>query len=199
MINNQVKVLLGVAALTVAALSLLVYEKPDAVATKPREARRHERIVWAEPETKPPGTRIRDAQGERHRLKDFAGPTLVVNLWATWCAPCVKEMPSLDRLQAAHDEEELRVIAISVDHNGPDVVPDFFDENGIEALEPFYEPSMKIFRDAKAEGLPLTLLIGPDGYEKVRINGEFDWDSSEAKALLGMVRGPATASTQSGN
>lgn len=120
--------------------------------------------------------------GQEVRLSGFKGKPVVLNLWATWCAPCVEEMPSLDRLQ--RDFPGVQVIAVSLDKQGEEKVRTFFAENGLTHLKVYADPSMKSLAALGVPGLPATILIASDGTEVGGINGAYDWDSAEARAAV---------------
>tara|TARA_B110000971_G_scaffold190892_1_gene202172 strand:- start:3032 stop:3598 length:567 start_codon:yes stop_codon:yes gene_type:complete len=117
-------------------------------------------------------------------LDKFKGELLVVNFWATWCAPCRKEMPQLDTLAKRYGDKNVRVIALSVDRGGAKKPEAFLNELGISKLTRAYDPSYKSARVAKLIGLPTTLLVSPEGLEIGRLAGEADWDSAPVHALL---------------
>lgn len=136
-------------------------------------------------EARPPiGEAFRDAAGEQVRFADFAGKVVLVNLWATWCAPCRAEMPSIDRLAAGMAGEDLAVVALSTDRFGPERIQSFFDEIGVENLAIYQDRRSDVARAAGAMGLPVTLLLDREGHEVARLTGDAEWDSLEAKALL---------------
>lgn len=129
-----------------------------------------------------------DAAGERRTLADLGGRLLLVNLWATWCAPCRKEMPALDQLQAELGGDAFEVVTISVDQ-GSDAKPKaFLNEIGVSHLAFRSDPSMKIFHDVRARGrapgLPTTLLLDGRGCEIGALLGPAEWASPDAKALI---------------
>lgn len=128
-----------------------------------------------------------DGEGNRVRLADFAGKVVVLNLWATWCPPCRAEMPSLDRLAGAMAGADLAVVALSMDRGGPERIREFFDEIGVEHLGVYQDAHMKLAREAGAIGLPVTLLLDREGREVGRVTGDAEWDSPEAKALIGKL------------
>jgi thiol-disulfide isomerase/thioredoxin len=117
-----------------------------------------------------------DEGGEEVTLRDFEGDVVVLNLWATWCAPCRREMPSLDRLQAELGEDGLTVVALSLDRGDVGKVREFFEELEIANLA--------IYRDPEAPGLPTTIVIDRTGQEVGRLLGPAEWDSEQALALL---------------
>ncbi len=131
-----------------------------------------------------PAVTFLDADGNERSLADFQGRVVVLNLWATWCAPCRKEMPSLDRLQASRGGEDLEVIALAVDRGDLTKVLDFYEEIGIEHLAVYHDPSAKAGRTLRAPGLPTTLIIDRDGQEIGRVLGDAAWDAAEVIELL---------------
>ena len=130
-----------------------------------------------------PAITVTDAAGQSLDLGAQDGPVLL-NLWATWCAPCVKEMPQLDTL-AAELDGEVRVITVSQDLRGAEVVTPFFAKGGYQRLEPWLDPETALSAQFTPEGaLPLTILFDASGKEVLRVAGGYEWDSPEAAALL---------------
>ena len=117
-------------------------------------------------------------------LRDFAGRVVVLNFWATWCAPCVAEMPSLDRLQAALGDEGIAVVALSEDRGGFTQIDAFFEDHGLAALERYHDPNGAVAQAFGLAALPTTVLIGPDGVPVGEVSGAAEWDSPEAQKLL---------------
>jgi thiol-disulfide isomerase/thioredoxin len=115
-------------------------------------------------------------------LAAFKGKPLLVNLWATWCAPCVAEMPTLDAL-AAKQGQAMTVIAVAQDLQGAAVVDPWFQKAGLKALQPYLDPENGLL-DAAAGALPTSIFYGTDGKELWRVVGAIDWQGDEAKALL---------------
>jgi thiol-disulfide isomerase/thioredoxin len=134
-----------------------------------------------------------DAGGVPLSLDSFKGRTVLLNIWATWCAPCRKEMPSLDRLQAVMGGPDFQVAALSIDRGGPTSVRAFFGEVGLTRLGIYLDPPSVSTRVLNVAGIPTTLLIDGEGREIGRATGPAEWDSPEMKALIrqGMSR-PAT-------
>ncbi|MGH7064325.1 MAG: TlpA disulfide reductase family protein, partial [Stellaceae bacterium] len=110
-----------------------------------------------------PELRFADGEGHPLSLGNFRGRSVVLNIWATWCVPCRKEMPALDRLQAAFEKSRLAVLPLSIDREGAAVVRKFYREVGLTALGIYLDPSGKVSRDIDASGVPTTLLIDRDG------------------------------------
>jgi thiol-disulfide isomerase/thioredoxin len=124
------------------------------------------------------------ADGRDVNLSDFAGRPLLVNLWATWCAPCKAEMPTLDAL-AALEEGRLSVIAVSQDLEGRKPVAAFFKNTGVQNLEPYTDPDNALLAAfGNAVALPTTILYDSDGHEVWRVAGGVEWDDEEMAKLL---------------
>lgn len=134
-----------------------------------------------------PPLRFLDMQGNETGLDEFAGKVVVLNLWATWCAPCREEMPSLERLAAQLDPAEAVVVALSVDRAGPERVQKFLDEIGVTGLIVRRDPKAKAARELRVPGLPATLLIDRDGREAGRLLGIAEWDGPDAVAAVRLL------------
>jgi len=122
--------------------------------------------------------------GTSRTLGDFRGSALVVNFWATWCAPCVREMPALDRLTAEVATDGIQVLALSEDRGGAAIVERFYDENGIRQLPVTIDRGGKVVRALTTPGLPMTVLIDTRGREVGRVVGAAEWDADETIAFL---------------
>lgn len=122
---------------------------------------------------------FQDGSGRQLTLVDFKGKVVLLNVWATWCAPCRKEMPTLDRLQAQLGGKDFEVVALSIDRGGPGVVRKFFSDIGIRALALYVDPSMDAMSKLAIIGVPTTLLIDRTGREVARHTGEAEWDRPE--------------------
>ena len=131
-----------------------------------------------------PATVFADADGKPADLSDYRGKHVLLNFWALWCAPCVKEMPSLERLDATLGGANFEVVTITTGRNARPAVDTFFAEKGLTHLPKLFDPKMALLRDIGGSGLPLTVLIGPDGREVARMNGDAAWDSPTAMAML---------------
>jgi thiol-disulfide isomerase/thioredoxin len=152
-----------------------------AALTVAREPRRPEQLAFERED------------GGKLTLADFKGRAVLLNLWATWCVPCRAEMPALDRLQAAKGDPNFEVVAVNVDTARLERRAAFLDSVGVKALKRYADPSGDAFetlrRDGKALGLPVTLVIDKDGCEVGSIEGGAKWDSAEAQALVGALKG----------
>jgi thiol-disulfide isomerase/thioredoxin len=131
-----------------------------------------------------------DGDGNQLSLADFRGKVVVLNLWATWCAPCRHEMPGLDRLQAEHGGPDLHVLALSLDRGEIGKIREFYAEVGLQHLGIYHDSKAAAGRVLRAPGLPTTLVIDREGREVGRVLGPAEWDSDEAVALLQAVMGP---------
>lgn len=131
-----------------------------------------------------PATVFTAEDGTKHTLADFRGKIVLLNFWATWCGPCVREMPSLERLHDALGGKEFTVIALSEDRKGWDKITPFRKQIGLTTLPLFHDTGSKMMFAAKTRGLPTTMLIGRNGKELGRLTGPAEWDSEEAKALM---------------
>ncbi len=124
--------------------------------------------------------------GDRNALSlaDFHGKAIVLNIWATWCPPCVREMPTLDRLQGKLGGASFEVVALSIDRAGLEVVREFFDEVGVEHLAIYIDSSGKVTGKLGVAGLPTTLLVDRNGREIARLLGPAEWDTPEMMTFL---------------
>ena len=133
--------------------------------------------------TPAPDTQFLDPDGEPTSLQAFRGRPLLVNLWATWCAPCVTEMPSLDAL-AARMGDRLQVVAVSQDHEGRPKVDEFFAAHRLPNLDPFLDSDLGLMTALPAATLPTTILYDSQGREVWRVTGAEDWTSERAARLI---------------
>jgi thiol-disulfide isomerase/thioredoxin len=131
-----------------------------------------------------PEAKFVDASGRERTLAEWKGKVVLLNLWATWCLPCRKEMPGLDRLQRELGSDRFQVVAVSVDRTGLAGARKFLDETGTQALALYADPTARMAATLRAAGLPATLLIGRDGREIGRLLGPAEWDSEDAKELI---------------
>lgn len=128
-----------------------------------------------------------DVEGGEFTLSDWKGKTVLVNFWATWCAPCRKEMPGLDRLQTEMGGDDFEVVTIATGRNSVQGIVKFFEETGVETLPILLDPQSKLGRDMGVLGLPITVILNEDGQEIARLRGDAEWDSDNAKAILGAL------------
>jgi thiol-disulfide isomerase/thioredoxin len=132
--------------------------------------------------TRAPAAAFQDSDGETVSLADFRGKPLLVNLWATWCAPCVAEMPTLDAL--AGRDKGLRVLAVSQDLDGQEKVDAFFAKRSFRMLQPYIDPKLSLMSELKIDTLPTTILYDAEGREVWRMTGMEDWEGSRAAGLI---------------
>lgn len=123
-----------------------------------------------------------DGDDAPRSLADYRGKWVVLNFWATWCAPCRKEMPSLDRLQAAMPE--IAVVPVATGRNPVPAIHKFFDEAGVTRLPVLRDPTSALGRQMGVMALPVTLVLDPEGREVARLIGDAEWDTPEAQAIL---------------
>ncbi|WP_313352709.1 TlpA disulfide reductase family protein [Paracoccus sp. (in: a-proteobacteria)] len=147
------------------------------------------KLAQTEP-TPVPATTFTDPDGGTHSLADWKGKVVLLNFWATWCAPCREEMPSLDALQAEMGGEDFEVLAIAAGHNPPPAVKKFLDEEGITHLPVRLDPRQQLAREMGVMGMPVTILIDRDGNEIARLIGGADWSSDTAKELIRQATAP---------
>ena len=125
-----------------------------------------------------------DEDGGEHFLQDYKGKVILVNFWATWCAPCRAEMPSLDALQAELGGDDFQVVTIATGRNPMPAIKSFFSETGVTNLPILLDPRQSLARNMGALGLPATMIIDREGREVARLVGDADWHSADALALL---------------
>ncbi len=153
--------------------ALLALADPAAAAAPPQNFAVHEAPVAV------PEISFEDGYGQPKMLADFRGKVLLLNIWATWCTPCRKEMPTLDRLQAKVGGPDFEVVALSMDRTGPDIVKKFFAEIGVLHLALNIDTSAKAMFALGTVGLPTTLLIDRQGKEIGRLIGPAEWDAPD--------------------
>ena len=131
-----------------------------------------------------PEIRFVDRNGRSLSLHDFAGRPILLNLWATWCVPSRKEMPSLDRLQAKFDPSRFLVLTLSVDRGGVPQVERFYRQLGLNSLGVYVDRPAQALQDLHAPGLPITLLVNEQGQEIGRKIGAAEWDAPQMVSVL---------------
>jgi thiol-disulfide isomerase/thioredoxin len=134
-----------------------------------------------------------DAEGKPHGVADFAGRGLLINLWATWCPPCVAEMPALDRAQAALADEDILVLALSSDRGGKAQVEAFYQARDIRRLGLWLDPRGAASRALGARGLPTSVIVDRQGREMARLEGDAAWDAPAMLADIRRLVGPKPA------
>ncbi|MBR0691724.1 thiol:disulfide interchange protein TlpA [Bradyrhizobium lablabi] len=150
--------------------------------------------------TKPlqlPDLAFEDGDGKPRKLSDWRGKTVLVNLWATWCVPCRKEMPALDSLQTKLGGKDFEVVAINIDTRDPDKPRNFLKEANLTNLGYFTDQKAKVFQElkniGKALGMPTSVLVDGKGCEIASLAGPAEWASDDALKLVKAVVQPAAA------
>jgi thiol-disulfide isomerase/thioredoxin len=142
----------------------------------------------ADPSRRLPDLAFRDATGAERRLADWRGRTVLLNLWATWCVPCRKEMPALEALESKLGGPGFEVVAVNIDTRDGDKPRAWLKEVGIDRLAYYADPTAKVFQDLKimgrAAGMPTTLLVDPAGCEIGTVAGPAEWASEDAVKLV---------------
>lgn len=142
-----------------------------------------------------PALALTDLSGKPVTVADLAGKTVLLNLWATWCVPCVKEMPALDRLQKAMGGPAFQVVALSLDRGGAEQVRPFLDKLGLAGLPVLLDTGSASMSALSVRGLPTTLILDPQGRETARFEGAAEWDApamvAELKRRMGVPGKPA--------
>ena len=171
----------GSAWFATAALALLVAFSGAAAAAE--ENIKLGEFIPATPPQPAPEVKFTDIDGKPISLADFAGKPVVVNLWATWCQPCLREMPSLDRLQAELDGK-LTVLAVSEDRAGAKRVGEFVAQMGLKNLTIYLDPKSELSHALGVRGLPTSIVIDAKGQIVGRVEGAAEWDSATMMAAL---------------
>ncbi len=147
------------------------------------------KLVQTDP-TPVPDTSFTDPEGGTHSLADYRGKVVLLNFWATWCAPCREEMASLDALQAELGGDDFQVVAIAAGHNPAPAIEKFLTEAKITNLPVLLDPRQGLARGMGVMGMPVTILIDRDGNEIARLIGGADWASEASKTLIRQATAP---------
>ena len=123
-------------------------------------------------------------------LEDYKGKYVLLNFWATWCAPCRKEMPMLSELQTEFGGDRFEVVTIATGRNSVPGIKKFFADIGVDNLPLYLDPKQKLARDMGVLGLPVTLILDADGQEIARMRGDAEWNSESAKAIIRALTSP---------
>lgn len=167
----------------IAIIPVLVLQTARADKGPPRTGWMEQFIVIEEP-LPAPAMALRDASSRPVYLKDFKGKVVLVNFWATWCAPCVREMPGLDKLQAKLGGKDFTVVAVNEDRNGLEVAPPFLKKLGTSNLSVFVDDKMKMMRGFKVRGMPTSYLLDRGGRVVGKLEGIAEWDTPEVEDLI---------------
>jgi thiol-disulfide isomerase/thioredoxin len=141
-----------------------------------------EKLIFAEAPKAVPPAALTDVGDAAQSLDPFAGKWMVLNFWATWCAPCRKEMPSLQRLQAAMPD--IAVVPVATGRNAVEGIKSFYAEAGVTDLPLLRDPGAALAHQMGVLGLPVTVIVNPEGQEVARLIGGAEWDGPEAQAVL---------------
>jgi thiol-disulfide isomerase/thioredoxin len=141
-----------------------------------------------------PDVAFSDASGGRHTLSSYRGRYVLLNLWATWCAPCVKELPALAKLQGAVPPAQLSVVTVNVGRGSAGDTATFLKDHRASALPVYLDTDTAFIRAFGAFGLPLSILIDPQGREVARAVGPADWGAPDSIAYFKTLAAPHAAS-----
>ena len=142
------------------------------------------KLTPVEPPEIPPQGTFEDAEGRFHALGDFLGHGMVVNFWATWCGPCVRELPALSALSLALAPDNIAVLPLSTDRGGASFVGPWLKDRGITALPVLIDPKGAMARAWGVRGLPTSFIIDRKGRSRARLEGAADWSTPAAAALI---------------
>ena len=140
-------------------------------------------ILADAPKALPEAVLLDESEAE-HGLAEYKGKVVLLNFWATWCAPCRKEMPGLDRLQAEIGGDDFQVVTIATGRNPVPLISRFFDENGVTHLPKLRDPKQQLAGQMGIVALPVSALLDRNGAEVARLIGDAAWDGPEAKAVI---------------
>ena len=131
-----------------------------------------------------------DADGAQHTLAEYKGKYVLVNIWATWCPPCRKEMPSLDRLQKQKGGDKFEVVTIATGRNTVPAINKFFETANVTSLPILLDPKQTLARSMNVLGLPVSVLLNPEGQEIARLTGGAEWDTDSTLAIIQSLIAP---------
>jgi thiol-disulfide isomerase/thioredoxin len=144
-----------------------------------------------------PAISLTDTAGNKVDLSGFGGKLVILNLWATWCEPCLREMPSLERLQSRLGDK-VAVLSVSEDRGGTKIVEPFIAKLGLKSVKIYVDPKSEVGHVFTVQGLPTSLVIGRDGNLRGRVEGAAEWDSAKMLGVLEpLLSGEAVVKTSS--
>jgi thiol-disulfide isomerase/thioredoxin len=182
-------VLAAIAAVVLIVGALVLYVKPSGPVHAPQTL---SALVPAKTVSAVPDVAFTDGTGKRHMLSELQGHYVLLNLWATWCAPCVKELPALGRLQNAMAGTNFAVVPVNVGRDDAVDTAKFLMSHGAAKLPVNVDTTLALMRTLHVYGLPVTVLIDPQGREIARAEGPADWDSPDAIAYFkALVHAPS--------
>lgn len=141
------------------------------------------KLQFSEPSAVPEAT-LPVLEGGETSLADYRGKHVLVNFWATWCAPCRKEMPMLSELQSDYGGSAFEVVTIATGRNPEPAIRGFFEEIGVDNLPVLLDARQGLSRDMGVLGLPVTILVDPEGLEIARMLGDAEWNGESARAII---------------
>ena len=141
-------------------------------------------VVHAEPRDVSQAEFHLEDDGGMASLQDYKGKVVLLNFWATWCAPCRKEMPGLNALQEELGGEDFQVVTIATGRNSEEGIKRFFEEAGVDSLPRHQDPKQKLASQMGVFGLPISVLLDREGREIARLQGDAEWDSESARAII---------------
>ncbi|MFD2204421.1 TlpA disulfide reductase family protein [Kiloniella antarctica] len=181
----RVSTLMLLIVISLLAISLSVHNASADTSDKPPlEGRLEGNFTLFDPPVPVPIDSFQAEDGQLMSLKDLKGQVLLINFWATWCAPCVKEMPDLDKLQADAGSDLFRVITLSEDRTGLKKILPFFEKQNLKHLPAYVDPKGRVSRAFGLRGLPSTYLVDKQGLIVGALIGPFEWDAAEVKTLI---------------
>ena len=154
-----------------------------------REGDMKKLVFHSEPKAVTDAAFVNEAGGEL-TLADFRGQYVLLNFWATWCAPCRKEMPSLNALQEEFGGEGFNVVTVATGRNPPAAILKFFEDVGVTELPRHRDPEQQLARHMAVLGLPISVILNPEGQEIARLRGDADWSSNSAKSIIAAIARP---------
>lgn len=176
---------IGLAIMVVSAVGIYFNRGPSpSVAPEPSAIGKATSLSLLHEPRELPDISFSDWDGRAMKLSSFRGKVVLLNVWATWCPPCLKEMPALDRLQSKLGGAGFEVVALSIDRGGPSVVRRFYEEVGLKSLRLYIDQSGKALPALGVNGVPATLLIDRETREIGRKIGPAEWDSPEIVTLI---------------
>lgn len=159
--------------------------KPRAALAMRAPFRSFSTLKLTEPPVPPPAFTWQDAAGRSHRLAEYAGQGVILNLWASWCLPCISELPALNAAEPAYARAKIAVLPLASDRGGAKVVEAYFKQHGIAHLRVLLDPEGRAEQALHVRGIPTTLLIDRQGRERARFEGAADW---KKEAVIAKVR-----------
>lgn len=176
---------IGVLALATGALGAYLSMRPASLEPPPLTRASGASVLRIHDAPRPlPELVFQDGEGSKRSIAQFAGKVVLLNVWATWCAPCREEMPALDRLQGKLGGRGFEVVALSIDAAGASVVKRFYEEVGVRSLAIYVDPTMRATATLAAVGVPTTLLIDRQGRELGRRTGPAEWDGPRSVRVI---------------